>query len=393
MRHQHCWAGLLLSLTSFPCGCAVAPAADGPPLHDDALTRGLHAGDLLTGEWWKLLVRPRSPAPDLVAFTKKGDLALVDGETGAVREEATTLLKPPGGRDVVYDPWKGRAIVFEMDGGSVGGGIAAYPIMMGAEGNALGARSLLAVSGGEGRVLASPAGPVVFGDEGGDHWSVILDGGGMFGPVSAPRPMSAWLDGGAVQALAYGPSSAEIDAVSMPVGGGPVSMEAFGIDAASVPPCTRVVAAPARGGALLFDVEGSFLGVRGVYGASVGTRAIVSLGESGQRIEAAVPLAGGEVVVLLLSGTTQVVALAIDAQLEVAGVARLPLPGLVSPSTRWLSHDLVAQGPSRVAAATSAGVFSIRVTQTGAGVHLALAPGFDGSGLRGPIGAVTGPPS
>jgi hypothetical protein len=96
----------------------------------------------------------------------------------------------------------------------------------------------------------------------------------------------------------------------------------------------------------------------------------------------------GKVVAVLLSGSTAVLAVEIDAQLHAASMAKLPLPGQPSPSARFLSHDLVAQGAGRLAAATSAGVFSVEVWRDLAGVHLWMAQGFDGSALRGPLAAL-----
>jgi hypothetical protein len=69
-------------------------------------------------------------------------------------------------------------------------------------------------------------------------------------------------------------------------------------------------------------------------------------------------------------------------------VARVALPGETAPSTRLVSHDLAAQGEARVAAATSAGVFSVAVWQTPVGVHAAVDEGFAGSDLRGPVAAL-----
>ncbi len=99
-------------------------------------------------------------------------------------------------------------------------------------------------------------------------------------------------------------------------------------------------------------------------------------------------LDGGAVVTLLLSGVTEIVALAVDPVGAVTSIAAVALPGEAAPSTRYLSHDLAAQGPGRIAAATDAGVFSLEVWTDPSGVHLSLDPAFQSSALRGPIDAI-----
>src|SRR6185312_6105073 len=103
----------------------------------------------------------------------------------------------------------------------------------------------------------------------------------------------------------------------------------------------------------------------------------------------ALSLDGGREVVLLLSGKTEVVALQIDAALGIGSMASVPLPGHPEPSTRFLSHDLAAQGTDRIVAATSAGVFAVDVDADAAGVTLGIDPTFQGQALRGPVAAVT----
>jgi hypothetical protein len=308
---------------------------------------------------------------DLLAWTPDGALAIADGDTGAIRETAKTL-DLGGGRDVAYDPWTGRAVVLEA-GGPSHGEVASYAV-------------------GDGRLLPTSLGVAVLGD---GTWRMIFPGGAPGASAKGPPPMSAWVTedakGLALHALAYGPSSGEIDTARAALGPASIGRAAvtpFDADAGTVPPSTRVVPAPQRGGALLLDVAGSFLSVRSVAGATAGPPSRAPLGAAGMRIESAVALMGGEVVVALLSGQTRVVALEVDGDLAIASMAEAALPGDPTPSTRFLSHDLVAQGPGRVAAATSAGVFSLEVTNDAAGVHLALDPAFDGSALRGPLDAV-----
>ncbi len=172
----------------------------------------------------------------------------------------------------------------------------------------------------------------------------------------------------------------------------PASVEPLAVNAGTLPPCARLVAAPARGGALLVDVAGSSVTLRRADDAAVGPASHAPLGAPGLRIEAAVALGGGATVALLLSGLTEVVALAVDSSLAITSAAALPLPGHAAPSTQDLSHNLAAQGPARLAAATDAGVFVIEVSADTSGVHLALDPTFHGGALRGPVDAVWSEP-
>jgi hypothetical protein len=337
---------------------------------------------------------------DLVAWTPGGDLAIIDGHTGAIRQAVTTL-ELSGERDVAYDPWKNRALIFEGDDEAQGGEIAAYPLAAGPSGPTLGPRIHQAWTlDGDVRLLPSPLGTVVFEDRGGERWRVLWNGGAAGAPVPAPRPMSAWLTTGpggglTVHGLAYGPSSGELDDVHATVGSAaiaPAVVAPFGVGAATLPPSARLVPAPARGGALLLDVDGSFITVRGASGASLGSPALAPLGATGLRIESAIALFGGEIVLLLMSGTTELVALEIDQQLVVASVARVALPGQPAASTRFLSHALAVQGLSRVAAVTGAGITSIQIWKDLLGVHLLVDPIFAGTGLRGPMAALWAPP-
>jgi hypothetical protein len=149
-----------------------------------------------------------------------------------------------------------------------------------------------------------------------------------------------------------------------------------------------MIPAPALGDAALFDVVGSDLAVRLVKGPSAAPRALVPLGEAGLRVEHVLGFDGGEVALLLLSGDSRVMAVEIASDGAVTSAATLALPGVVREEKRFFSHDLEALGPHRALAATSVGVFSIRMTRSGAGVSLALDPAFAGAELRGPIAAL-----
>jgi len=387
MRHfSSIWA--LLSLTFTCAGCGASPDVDpgpAPPSRPEAIEPPWKAQHPSVPVPW-----PASAPPDLLASTKSGDLVLVDGATGAVKQ---TVPAPAHAQvsDLVYDPNGQRAFVAESDDHAVGA-IASYAVHATPAGPLLGPRVPEVAVGGEVRLVPTPLGAVAIEGSGEPTWRLLPGGVGARPTVAGPRAMSAWATAGAsgatVQALAYGPSSGELDAVSAAIVGGalePASVTAFSVSAGSLPPSARLVPAPDRGGALLVDISGSVLSVRRADGAALGPPLLVPLGAPGLRIEAAASLRGGAVVALLLSGITEVVAIAVDKELGAASLSLVPLPGDPTPSAHLLSHDLAALGDEHVVAATDAGVFSLRVWTSGSSVGLALEGGFAGGGLRGPV--------
>jgi len=158
------------------------------------------------------------------------------------------------------------------------------------------------------------------------------------------------------------------------------------------PPTARLLHAPVRDDALLFDVMGTDLVVRPVKGPNAGPSTIIPLGAAGQRIEHAVAFDGGAVALLLISGDSRVLAIETDATGAVTHTDVVSLPGQVRQETRFFSHDLATLGRRHALAGTSAGVFSILVKRDAAGVHLSLEPGFNGSSLRGPIATISPKP-
>jgi hypothetical protein len=398
MSLKFSWSiGASLSFLSLPgCVASADAAGDGTTAPEVAgLSPGLHPASAT-------LASPRQQQPfwpqdvhavgDLAAWTSAGDLVVVDGHTGALRQ-TLTALQLGGRRDLAYDAVEGRLWAAETDVDAPDGEVASYAVTNGAGGPQVGGRVFAAATAGEARLLPTALGPVLFEDAGAGAWR-LLGAGAASGAVSGPRPAAAWATTGAagtsVHGLVYGPSSGELDvaAATLGPGVGVVFGAALGPDAGTLPACARVVPAPARGGALLLDVSGAFLTVRTLNGAAVGAPAHVPLGAVGLRLEAAVALSGGAVVVALLSGATEVLALEIDAQLAITSMAKVALGGLTAPATPFFSHDLVVQGLDRVAAATSGGVFSMWVTTSPIGVHLAVDGAFAGSALRGPLAAL-----
>jgi hypothetical protein len=399
MKNALALLNALVISTSAGCGEAPPPAAaQGPLGQPEALSGALPiitprspVRDRLT----LTLLPALTPMPEIMTWTSEGDLAIVDGRTGAIKQLASTS-RASGQPDLIYDPWAAEAVVFERDDEAETGEISSYPVALEPASAHLGGRSHKAWIDGEARLLAAPGGYVIFEASYGERWKVLFAAQGTTSSAVAPCPASAWVTpqsgpGFTVHAMSYDVNgtlsrhamSVGADALTDPV------TTAIGVVAADDPPTARMIPAPALGDALLFDVVGSDLAVRLVAGASAAPAALVPLGSAGLRVEHALGFDGGEVALLLLSGDSRVMAVEMSPQGAVKSSATLALPGVVREERRFFSHDLAALGSHAALAATSLGVFSIQMTRGGAGVGLALDPAFAGAALRGPIAAIT----
>lgn len=334
------------------------------------------------------------PTPEAITWTSRGELAVINGKTGTIRQLAPTA-NVSGQPDLIYNPWTSEAMVFELDEDTQAGELSSYPVHLGPNGAVLGARVHRWWIDGELRLLAAPLGYVIFEASYGERWKVLFADHQTTLNVLAPAPASAWVttsSGGdfIIHAMSYslvGPIFRHTVSVGLHTVSN-LETSSLGIDPASSPPTARMMPAPARGDAVLFDVAGSDLTVRLVKGPQAEPVFTVPLGKAGLRVEHALAFDGGEVALLLLSGDSRVMALEISAEGEIKSAATLLLPGAVREEKRFFSHDLEALGPHCALAATSVGVFSIRMTRSGAGISLALDPGFKGAELRGPIAAL-----
>src|SRR5690349_2421283 len=79
------------------------------------------------------------PPPEALAWTSQGDLAVIDGTTGAIKQLAPTS-NLGGQPDLIYDPWTSEAVIFELDDEAQTGEISSYPALHGPAGVLLGAR-------------------------------------------------------------------------------------------------------------------------------------------------------------------------------------------------------------------------------------------------------------
>jgi hypothetical protein len=386
-------AAIVLS-TSLGCGEARPPSALTTSLTDAATAPHGNALVASRGVDSRAAIPHLLSVPQAMTWTAAGDLAVIDGKTGTIRQLAPTSYL--GGEvDLVFDPWTSEAVVFELDDESQSGEISAYPALAGPTGFHLEPPVHRAWIDGEARLLAAPLGLVIFEASYGERWKVLFDDQHTTSSVSAPCPASAWVTAGAGQgSVVHGLSYSEAGPLfqhTTAVGAHTVSepeASSLGLVPAGDPPTARMIPAPALGGSALFDVIGGDLALRLVDGQSAGPAALIALGATGLRIEHVIALDGGEVALLLLSGDSRVMAVEMSADGLVKSAATLALPGLVREEKRFFSHDLEALGPHRALAATSAGVFSIGMTRSGAGVALGLDPGFAGATLRGPIAAL-----
>jgi hypothetical protein len=382
-------AGLVIS-TSAGCGGAPdAPGGGSPDMPPLSKARQIDSRDAPFRDRPSFL-----PTPRAMTWTSGGDLAVVDGKTGSIRQLApTSYLR--GQADLIYDPWSSEAVVFELDDESQGGEISSYPAIFGPNGVVLGARIHRGWVDGEARLLAAPLGVVIFEASYGERWKVLFGDQHTTSSVIAPCPASAWVTPQGdqeftIHAMSYselGPIYRHAASVSAHTVSAPET-SSLGLSPAGDPPTARMIPTPAFGDAALFDVVGSDLAVRLVKGPSAGPAALVPLGKAGLRIEHVLGFDGGEVALLLLSGDSRVMAVETSSDGAVRSAATLALPGVVREEKRFFSHDLEPLGPHRALAATSVGVFSIHMTRSGAGVTLALDPSFAGAELRGPIAAL-----
>jgi hypothetical protein len=385
---------LVLSTSS---GCADAPTAPVEvPLPLPGVLSRMHSFILprAQGRARPRFLPTRLPPPEALVWTSQGDLAVIDGKTGAIKQLAPTSYLS-GQPDVIYNPWTSEALVFELDDEAQTGEISSYPALHGPAGVLLGARVHRAWIDGEARLLPAPGGYVIFEASYGERWKVLFADQWTTSSVLAPCPASAWVTPGGqqdftIEAMSYGEGDSLLrHGVSVNDHTlSSLTTSALAAAPAGDPPTARMIPAPALGDALLFDVVGSDLAVRLVNGPSLTPAALAPLGKAGLRIEHALGLDGGEVALLLLSGDSQVMAIETSSEGALKSVATLALPGVVREEKRFFSHDLVVLGPRGALAATSVGVFSIRMTRSGAGVSLTLEPGFAGAGLRGPIAAI-----
>lgn len=338
-------------------------------------------------------IAPDTPPPLVAGWTSDGEVALFDAATGAV------LASAAGGglsgeRDVAFDPWQSRILVFEGDPEGTWGEIASYALGGGGgdSGPSLGARKHEVWIDGVARVAASPFGAVVFEDGYGARWRLLRADGGASPSVSGPRPMSlateVLADGGLrVTALTYG---LEGDAPDLRV----AQVGPTGIDAPvtvpvlapplSSPPAARWVVS-AGGGHLADAVNGQAM-ITTFAGSGWPAWMPVGAGEGVTRIEQAAAFPGGDRVALLTSGGVDLIVFSTGPGGAPACAAALDLPGDPEKAPLFFARGLVPVSATRLLVATTSGVRAVDVSAD-CPPSLAIDEDFGGGALRGPLDA------
>jgi len=334
----------------------------------------------------------------MLGFDLGGRLTWFDGTTGKVlaqeapRPEAAEALT----RDVAYDHWQHRALVFESDAEDQGGEISVHP-MAGAEPRFEPRRHWAWVDG-RARLMALPYAALSFEEGYGERWKVLRDDGKPTVSVPAPRPASAWLEasGGGLRigALAY-ESDGSTDGLSWvtatvtSTGVQPPETTSLGPSSAS-PPTARMVPAALTVGVFVADLRHGEL-VLSLYEADGTATAAWALGAGNGRIEQllamSTPDGHTERVAMLLSGPGQVVVA--DIEDRSVTVSRLVLAAPVKINDRFFGRELVAPSWDRLLVVTDLGVEAIDIldgkTQR---PGLQLDESFRGGELRGPLARI-----
>lgn len=334
----------------------------------------------------------------VVASTADGRLALVDAESGAVIDAASERARGVV-RDLAFDRWSRRVLLFEADESEDGGEIAMHAVGRAREGPRFGERAHLAWVDGPARLEAAPSGAVVFEDGYGARWKVLWNDGRPSQGSPAPRPASMWAvelpSGLALHALAYGEGGLErwravVDAAKLEPPAGARLSAGSGTD----PPTARLAAAPALGGEVLADLEEGRPTLRLLREGETAPPIALDAAPGTERIEHAIAIDGGRIVALLISGVARVVVVRLDDGGGHVASAAVALPGRVRVEDRFFSRDLVAVSPRRLLAATSEGVFAVHVRAEGSSIHMIdveVDAAFDGAELRGPLDLASEP--
>jgi hypothetical protein len=332
-----------------------------------------------------------SSAPrHFVATRTDGAVVLADAADGAV------LAATPGGdgelRDLAFDGPNARVLVASF-GDVDAGELLALPLTLSPP--AFGAAEPLFTIDGDLRTLPTDAG-VLFFQLSYAGWRWWWTGSAGAGEVVLLPPKSAYVAQGAppgtirVETLAYGdPGGAQV-LTRQAVVAGPDGLElepalTLAIDVGA-DPSARLVGVPAVGDALLVDVMAGVVVVRPISGAALGSPIPVAGGVTAARVEAALPLRSGRLVVAATSGPPRLVVVTLGGAGEVVGSAALDLPAAFVAADRFFSRDLAAVSEDRVLVATPAGVLAVDIAVAVDGApQLCVDPAFVGESLRGPL--------
>jgi hypothetical protein len=346
--------------------------------------------------------RPEGVVNDVLGFDRAGRLSWFDGGTGRVlaqeapRPEAAEALT----RDVAFDRWQRRAVVFESDDEGVFGEVSVHD-MAHDEPRFEPRRHWIWVDG-RARVMPVPQAILVFEEGYGERWKLLRDDGVPTVSVPAPRPASAWLvegeEGLEVNALASVTSSS-VDGLQWLRAGVSTTEIAKPEDhslgpSAADPPVARMAPSALLVGAYVVDLRQDELVLS--YHEPDGTRVDAwGLGKASGRIEQLLSMGAlgddQERLAVLLSDPGRVVVADIAEPSDGthwAMVRTLSLDGQVGVHDRFFARDMVAQGIARLLVATRAGVVAIEVVDRAQRPALVVNDAFCGDELRGPLAPV-----
>lgn len=342
---------------------------------------------------------PTSEAPPtarlsgrLVAWARNGDLALADPATGDVLASAPAA-EGGGLRDVAFDRWASRLVIFDGEDDGDGGEIAT--LALGPRG--LGRREHLAWIDGDARVFGTPFGVAVFEESYGSRWRLLGDVPSAGHPAPLPLSLAADSSAGAFRLRALvAPEGAVPSALALarsdvgPFGLEPPVLEALAGSSPSTSLGARLVEAPALSASFVVELVEGGIRVRPVVvepGSAVSNALPLSVASPDSRLEQAVPLDGGRMLALLLSRPARLVLLTLGegGVARAAVVSDLPGEGRLEP--RFFSRELEVLG-SRLFCATTAGVVALDASQLDGRPVLTIAREFRGEDLVGPLGVL-----
>ncbi len=328
-------------------------------------------------------------APVAAGWTAEGDVALFDGTTGGI------LASSSGGglggeRDLAFDPWFSRLLVFEGDAEGTWGEVASYPVLPGEAGPSLGERDHEVWIDGVARVAASPFGALVFEDGYGPRWRLVRADGQPSSSVFGPRPVSLATgplsDGGfRAEALTYG---IEDDAADIRVAQvGPTGIDVpvtvpLLVPPMSSPPTARWV--ESAGGGQLVDVESGEVWITTFAGSGWPSWMPVGLEPGVTGVEQVAPFPGGDRLALLTTGAFDLVVASIGPGGAPQCAAGLDLPGEAEKAPLFFARGLVPVSATRVLVATSTGVLAVTLSGD-CPPALAIDPDFESDALKGPL--------
>lgn len=344
----------------------------------------------------------------MIAWTDTGQLALWDSATGEAIDQTAlpSQARPPGARDVAWDRFRQRAVLFESDEEEQAGELGTVAVTgLGGPEPGLGIYQHRAWVDGRARLWPVQGGIVVFEEGYGERWKLLRDDAVPTASIAAPRPASAWSelepDGSRVEALSYGPSGSPpafqlVRAWATREGLDGLCTEPLGVVPQTVPLSARLAPLPtgsspaAAWRGMLVDLRAGVPVLRlvGLGGASEAVQ--LTAGPLAERIEQVVALPGVHQgdrrgLAALLSRPSRLLVSSFDPALDDVRTAVVALVGQTRIHDRFFARDLLAIGSHRLLVATSAGAWAADITFGESRLHATLDVSFDGRQIRGPL--------